>query len=76
MPVHALVVALAAPQLDLDLGLGGAVKCDPDLPGSQSPVPHDYESAGEEYGSPGDGGSYEILRCRSCKRIAYQPLPD
>ena len=56
-------------------------RCDPELSSAQSPVPHDYARAtdlgddGFEHGSLA-GGSYEILRCRSCHRIAYKPLPD
>ena len=53
-----------------------AAKCDPTQPSALSPVPHDYEAAGEDYGSLADGGSYERLRCRNCERIAYSQLPD
>ena len=52
------------------------MSCDPALPSAQSPVPHDYEHVEDEYGSLADGGSYEKLRCRSCGRITYSPLPD
>jgi hypothetical protein len=54
-------------------------KCDPALPSAQSPVPHRYEPDGpnpEEYGALADGGSFRRLRCTSCHRIAYEPLPD
>ncbi len=50
--------------------------CDPERASALSPVPHDYEAAGEDYGSLADGGSYERLRCRNCGRIAYSQLPD
>ena len=53
-----------------------APQCDPAQPSAFSPVPHDYEAAGEDYGSLADGGSYERLCCRSCGRIAYSQLPD
>jgi hypothetical protein len=54
----------------------GRLTCDPDLPRDLSPVPHDYECQGEEYGSLRDGGSYERLCCRNCLRIACRSLPD
>lgn len=41
-----------------------------------SPVPHDYEMVGEEYGSLDSGGSYDILKCRVCGRVAYSPIAD
>jgi hypothetical protein len=50
--------------------------CDPKSPSDQSPVPHDYEEVGEEYGSLGDGGSYTILKCRVCGRRAYSAMAD
>lgn len=50
--------------------------CDPAKPSNLSPAPHDYKEIGEEYGSLAAGGSYEILECRVCGRIAYSPLPD
>lgn len=50
--------------------------CDPKKTSRQSPEPHDYEVIGEEYGSLADGGSYEILKCKACGRIAYSQLPD
>lgn len=50
--------------------------CDRTLENRLSPVPHDYEVTGEENGSLGDGGSYEILTCRRCGRRAYSQLPD
>lgn len=52
------------------------LECDRTEPSDQSPVPHDYEEAGEEYGSLGDGGSYYRLKCKNCGRIAYSPMPD
>lgn len=52
------------------------IGCDKTMSNATSPVPHDYESAGEEYGSLGDGGSYWRLRCKQCGRIAYSPMPD
>lgn len=51
-------------------------KCERTKPSDQSPVPHDYEEAGEDYGSLGDGGSYYRLKCKNCGRIAYSPMPD
>lgn len=39
-------------------------------------MPHDYEVVGEEYGSLGSGGSYEVYKCRRCGRVAYSQLPD
>jgi hypothetical protein len=53
-----------------------AARCDPGQPSVLSPVPHDYEIIGTEYGSLAEGGSYEQLRCRACERIAYRQLPD
>jgi hypothetical protein len=50
--------------------------CDPALPSAESPVPHDYKTIGTDYGSLADGGSYEVLCCRVCERVAYSPLPD
>lgn len=50
--------------------------CDPTKESRLSPVPHVYDVVGEEYGSLGDGGSYEKLRCRRCDRVAYSQLPD
>jgi hypothetical protein len=55
---------------------GLSVLCDPELPSALSPVPHDYDVIGLEDGSLADGGSYEILRCKACRRIAYSQLPD
>ena len=52
------------------------MKCDPANPSALSPVPHDYQVEGDEYGSLTDGGSYERLRCKECGRIVYSPLPD
>lgn len=53
-----------------------SVSCDPGKPNSSSPVPHDYDIVGEEYGSLASGGSYEKLECNKCHRIAYMQLPD
>lgn len=50
--------------------------CDRTKESRLSPVPHDYEVVGEEYGSLGDGGSYEELRCRGCGRVAYSAMAD
>lgn len=50
--------------------------CDPSKESRLSPVPHDYEVVDEDYGSLGDGGDYEIVVCKNCKRRAYSPLPD
>lgn len=41
-----------------------------------SPVPHDYKHVDDDYGSLGDGGSFEVLCCIVCGRVAYSPLPD
>lgn len=53
-----------------------ATGCDPTKPSGRSPVRHDYEVVGDDYGSLADGGSYEQLRCRRCGRIAFSPLAD
>lgn len=37
---------------------------------------HNYVVVDEEYDSLENGGSYEVLRCTRCHRIAYQPLAD
>jgi hypothetical protein len=50
--------------------------CDPTKPTSESPAPHDYETVGEEYGSLASGGSYDVLKCQNCGRVAYSPMPD
>lgn len=50
--------------------------CDRAKESRRSPVPHDYEVTGEDYGALGAGGSYEVLTCRRCGRVAYSPLPD
>lgn len=50
--------------------------CDPAQPTQSSPAPHDYEVVGAEYDSLANGGSYDILRCRRCGRIAYSPIAD
>jgi hypothetical protein len=50
--------------------------CDRTKESRLSPVPHDYEMIGEEYGSLGDGGSYEKLKCRECGRVAYSQMAD
>lgn len=54
----------------------GEPRCDPSLANDESPVAHDYEEIGEEYGSLGAGGSYWQLRCRACGRVAYRQMPD
>lgn len=51
-------------------------QCDRTKPSDQSPWPHNYEHHGYEYASLIEGGSYEILKCQRCGRIAYQMLPD
>jgi hypothetical protein len=51
-------------------------ECDPAKESRLSPVPHDYEVLGQEYGSLADGGSYDILKCRACGRTAYSPMAD
>ena len=53
-----------------------AVTCDRRKPSAWSPVPHDYEEIDEEYGGLADGGSYYVLKCKSCSRVAYSPMPD
>jgi len=53
-----------------------APRCNPLLPSAHSPVPHDYAVTDTEYGDLGSGGSYEVLECQACQRIAYRPLPD
>jgi hypothetical protein len=53
-----------------------AVACDPTKESRLSPVPHEYEATGEDYGSLADGGSYDVLTCRVCGRVAYSALPD
>lgn len=55
-----------------DYGAG----CDPTKESRLSPVPHDYELVGVEYGSLADGGSYRVLRCRNCERTAYSQMAD
>lgn len=50
--------------------------CDPTKESRLSPVPHDYETVAEEYGSLGGGGSYDVLRCRVCGRVAYSAMAD
>lgn len=50
--------------------------CDPEKESRLSPVPHDYELIDEEYGSLADGGSYDVLKCRRCGRVAYSQMPD
>lgn len=52
------------------------VECDSTKESRLSPVPHDYEHVGEEYGSLADGGSYDVLKCRNCDRVAYSQMPD
>lgn len=56
--------------------LTGSVGCDPTKESRLSPVPHDYEVVDQEYGSLGDGGSYDVLECKNCGRRAYSSLPD
>ncbi len=51
-------------------------RCDPTKETRKSPVPHSYENVGEEYDSLGNGGSYDILKCRNCGRIAFSPIAD
>lgn len=50
--------------------------CDPTKMSRDSPVPHRYVVVDEEYDSLANGGSYDVLRCTVCGRIAYSPLPD
>ena len=50
--------------------------CDPTKESRLSPVPHSYNSIGQEDGSLSDGGSYDILRCENCGRVAYSPIAD
>ena len=50
--------------------------CDPTKPSDESPIPHAYDEIGEEYGSLADGGSYTVLQCAVCGRVAYSQLPD
>ena len=52
------------------------VQCDRSQPSRTSPVPHDYEVTGDEDGSLADGGSYDVLTCRRCGRVAYSPVAD
>ena len=51
-------------------------RCDPAKESRLSPVPHSYTSVGQEDGSLSDGGSYDILKCTSCGRVAYVPIAD
>jgi hypothetical protein len=37
---------------------------------------HDFKYEGDDYGSLGGGGSYEIYRCTICRKSHYSPLPD
>ena len=53
-----------------------APHCDPAKESRLSPVPHSYTSVGQEDGSLSDGGSYDILKCTSCGRVAYAPIAD
>lgn len=53
-----------------------AGQCDPHLESRLSPIPHDYEVVGDEDGSLADGGSYDVLKCRRCGRVAYSPIAD
>lgn len=56
--------------------VGPLVTCDPTKENRDSPVPHDYEYVDDEYGSLGEGGSYEVWKCRRCGRVAYSMMPD
>lgn len=53
-----------------------SVACDPARPSDASPVPHAYALVGYEYASLAAGGSYEVLLCLACGRVAYTSLPD
>jgi hypothetical protein len=37
---------------------------------------HDWEQVGEEYGSLGSGGSYDVYRCRDCGKRSYSEMAD
>lgn len=50
--------------------------CDRAKESRLSPVPHDYEETDQDYGSLADGGSYDVLKCRACGRIAYSQMAD
>jgi hypothetical protein len=58
------------------IGIHSMMKCDKTKESRLSPVPHDYKTIGEDYGSLGSGGSYEKLECKNCGRIAYSPMAD
>jgi len=50
--------------------------CDKTKESRLSPVPHKYDLVGEEYGSLGGGGSYEVYKCRVCGRVSYSMMAD
>lgn len=52
------------------------MKCDKTKESRLSPVPHTYKKIDTEYGSLGDGGSYDVLECTECGRVAYSPIGD
>lgn len=52
------------------------VRCDRTKESARSPVPHAYEVTGAEYDSLSNGGSYDILTCQACGRIAYSSMAD
>lgn len=37
---------------------------------------HDWKDIGEEIGSLGEGGCYDIYQCRLCGKIEYSEVPD
>jgi len=37
---------------------------------------HEWRWVHDDYGSLGDGGSYEVYKCRKCGKTEYVPLPD
>ena len=37
---------------------------------------NEFDDMEDEYGSLGDGGSYERCRCTSCGKVHYSMLPD
>lgn len=50
--------------------------CDKTLESRLSPVPHSYDVVGTEEGSLSDGGTYDVLECRRCGRVAYSMVAD
>jgi hypothetical protein len=48
----------------------------PDHPTTAPFEAHDWEHIDEEYGSLGDGGSYDVYRCRGCGKRSYSPMAD